>query len=39
MAVDLNGYYTYDDEGVKATPGDGGGKRDSENVPDVALAD
>ncbi len=27
-SIDLNGTYSYDDEGVKATPVDGGGERD-----------
>ena len=36
--TDLNGWYRYDDEGVKARPVDGGRERRAQDVPDVALA-
>ncbi len=37
-STDLNGTYSYDDEGVKDGSRYGGRERDIENVPDVAFA-
>ena len=37
--IDLNGWYEYDDEGVKGQTGHGGRQGRAEDVPDVALAD
>ena len=37
--IDLNGWYDYDDEGVKGAAGAGGGQGRAEDVPDVAFAD
>ena len=37
-STDLNGWYLYDDEGVKATAGGVGSEGRAEDLPDVALA-